>query len=169
MPWLLVFPGHQQPWYWQWSLNWTLPSTRKDFNGLCLYYVEKWKKMQNIILRISMIRVKVSWGKVVSLISLQQHLIHHWVDGVYGLVKHLHSLMGYWFDGLTHCPLGGATLIISIFSAIDLMWMVQDSTDDKSTLVQVMAWCRQAPSHYLSQCWPRSLSSYGVTRPQCVN
>ena len=32
----------------------------------------------------------------------------------------------------------------------------------KSTLVQVMAWCRQAPSHYLSQCWPRSMSSYGI-------
>ena len=39
---------------------------------------------------------------------------------------------------------------------------------DQSTLVQVMAWRRQATSHYLSQCWPRSLSSYGVTRPQCV-
>ena len=24
-----------------------------------------------------------------------------------------------------------------------------------------MAWCRQATSHYLSQCWPRSMSSYG--------
>ena len=31
-----------------------------------------------------------------------------------------------------------------------------------------MAWCRQATSHYLSQCWPRSLSPYGVTRPQWV-
>ena len=37
-----------------------------------------------------------------------------------------------------------------------------------STLVQVMAWCRQATSHYLSQCWPRSLSPYGVTGPQWV-
>ena len=44
-----------------------------------------------------------------------------------------------------------------------------DFTDDQSTLVQVMAWCRQATSHYLSQCWPWSLSSYGVTRPQWVN
>ena len=26
--------------------------------------------------------------------------------------------------------------------------------------------CRQATSHYLSQCWPRSLSPNGVTRPQ---
>ena len=29
-----------------------------------------------------------------------------------------------------------------------------------------MAWCRQATSHYLSQCWPRS--PYGVTKPQWV-
>ena len=39
----------------------------------------------------------------------------------------------------------------------------------RSTLVQVMTWCRQATSHYLSQCWPRSLLPYGVTRPQWVN
>ena len=35
-----------------------------------------------------------------------------------------------------------------------------------SILVQVMAWCRQATSHYLSKCWPWSLSQYGVIRPQ---
>ena len=35
-----------------------------------------------------------------------------------------------------------------------------------------MAWCHQAPSHYLSQCWPRSMSSpspYDIRRPQRVN
>ena len=32
-----------------------------------------------------------------------------------------------------------------------------------------MAWCHQATSHYLSQCWPSSMSPYGVTRPQWVN
>ena len=32
-----------------------------------------------------------------------------------------------------------------------------------------MAWCHQATSHYLSQCWPRSISPYGITRPQWVN
>ena len=47
--------------------------------------------------------------------------------------------------------------------------MPQNPSGDKSTLVQVMAWCRQATSHYLSQCCPRSLSPYGVTRPQWVN
>ena len=41
-------------------------------------------------------------------------------------------------------------------------------TDDKSTLVQVMAWCLQATSHCLKQCWPRSMSPYGGTRPWWV-
>ena len=31
-----------------------------------------------------------------------------------------------------------------------------------------MAWCHQATSHYLSQCWPKSLSPYGITRPRWV-
>ena len=52
---------------------------------------------------------------------------------------------------------------------ITLRWMPQDLTDDKSTLVQVMAWCRQATSHYLGQWWTRSMSPDGVTRPQWVN
>ena len=51
---------------------------------------------------------------------------------------------------------------------ISLRRKPQDLTDDKSTLVQVMAWCRQATSHYLSQCWPRSMSPNGITRLQWV-
>ena len=46
--------------------------------------------------------------------------------------------------------------------------MPQDLTNDKLTLIHVMAWCRQASSHCLNQCWPRSPTPYGVTRPQCV-
>ena len=51
---------------------------------------------------------------------------------------------------------------------IVLRWMPLDLTDDKSTLVQVMAWCHQATSYYLSQCWPRSTSPNGVITPQWV-
>ena len=51
---------------------------------------------------------------------------------------------------------------------IAFRWMPLDLTDNKSTLVQVMIWCRQATSHYLSQCWPRSLLPYGITLPQWV-
>ena len=46
--------------------------------------------------------------------------------------------------------------------------MPLDLTDDKSILVLVMAWCHQATSHYLSQCWPRSILPNGITRPQWV-
>ena len=56
-----------------------------------------------------------------------------------------------------------------ISSETALIWMSLDFTDDQSTLVQVMAWCHQATSHYLSQYWPKSLLPYGVTRPQWVN
>ena len=60
---------------------------------------------------------------------------------------------------------------IEHFCEIDLRCMPQDLSDDLSTLVQVMAWCHQATSHYLSQCscWPWFMSPYGVTRPHWVN
>ena len=32
-----------------------------------------------------------------------------------------------------------------------------------------MAWCHQGTSHYLGQCWPSSMSLYGVTGTQWVN
>ena len=57
----------------------------------------------------------------------------------------------------------------SISGKIVLKWMPMDFTDGKSTLVQVKAWCHQATSHYLSQCWPRCLSPYGIIRPQWVH
>ena len=52
-----------------------------------------------------------------------------------------------------------------ISSEIALMWMPMNLTDDKSPLVQVMEWCHQETRHYLSQCWPRSMVQYGITRP----
>ena len=44
---------------------------------------------------------------------------------------------------------------------IAITWMSLHLTDDKSTLVQVMAWCCRASSHYLTKCWPRSMESLG--------
>ena len=37
-----------------------------------------------------------------------------------------------------------------------------------STLVQVVAWCRQATSHYRSQCWSSSMSPYDIARTQWI-
>ena len=84
---------------------------------------------------------------------------------------------------LTHWPLGDVAVISKLWflkliswthitcaaCKIVVRWIPQNSIDDKSTLVQVMARCRQVTSHHLSQCWPRSMSPYGVTRLQWVN
>ena len=48
-------------------------------------------------------------------------------------------------------------------------WMSQDTYDDESILVEVMAWRRKVASHCLSQCWPRFMPWYNVTRPQWAN
>ena len=60
-------------------------------------------------------------------------------------------------------------LRIEFMSISWLRGVIKSTFDDNSTLVQVMAWCRQAASHYLSQCWPKAMASYGITRPQWVN
>ena len=48
-----------------------------------------------------------------------------------------------------------------------LRWMQQKSFDDESTLVLVMACCRQAGNR-LSQYWLWLMLPCGVTRPSCV-
>ena len=71
---------------------------------------------------------------------------------------------------LTHWPLRDVPEIFFIFfQLIVLIWMSQNHIDCKSALVQVMAWCHQATSHYLSQCCPISMLPYSITRPQWVN
>ena len=50
-----------------------------------------------------------------------------------------------------------------------LRWMSVDLIDDRSKFVQVVAWCRQATSHCLNQCWSRYMAPYGVTKPQWVD
>ena len=77
----------------------------------------------------------------------------------------------YGGDELTHWSLGDHAVVIFIVKQnsslstcceIALRWMPQNVTIQKSTLVQVMAWCHQAPSHYLSQCWPICMLPFGT-------
>ena len=42
-----------------------------------------------------------------------------------------------------------------------LRWLPRGLGNNKSSLVQVMAWCCHATSHYLSPSWCRSMSPYG--------
>ena len=109
--------------------------------------------------------------------ALNMFPLKHWHYSTKWLVKchetwwHLNSMVpGRWGCNL---KLVISKLIwkinsLSISREIALRWMLQDLIDDKSTLVQVMAWCLQAASHYLSQCCPRSMTSYGVSGPQWV-
>ena len=66
---------------------------------------------------------------------------------------------------LTHWPLGGLDKILDkgfltilvidgwgISCETAVIRLSLDVSEDKSKLVQVMAWCHQATSHYLSQC-----------------
>ena len=52
---------------------------------------------------------------------------------------------------------------------IVLRWMPQNHSNEISRLVQVMSWCQHTPSHYLIQCWPRSMLPYSITRTQWIN
>ena len=45
MPWLLVSPGHQQPWYWLCRIGRSLSYISKDFNHLCHVNVGQWHEM----------------------------------------------------------------------------------------------------------------------------
>ena len=52
---------------------------------------------------------------------------------------------------------------------IALMWMPKNINNGKAKFLQIMAWYCQATSHYLSQCWLRSMTPYGITMPQSSN
>ena len=63
------------------------------------------------------------------------------------------EICGCYFKCLiVKCNSVNDTLVI--FNWIGLKWMPKYFTRDKLTLVEVMAWCHQAPSHYLNQCKP---------------
>ena len=81
----------------------------------------------------------------------------HWAMG--NLNHILGKLFSRWFYWL---------ITWGISCEVALRWMSLDFID-KLILIQVIAWCRQATSHYLSQCCPRSLSPCSITRLQLVN
>ena len=93
---------------------------------------------------------------VVCLVWLYYHVLTHWPLRYFNLNLYFQVIVKLFFYKwwlrylLWNCP-------------------QMNATDDKSTLVQVMAGCRQATSHYLSQCWPWSMSPNCATRPQWVN
>ena len=52
---------------------------------------------------------------------------------------------------------------------IALKWVLQNIFKDKSSLVKLMDWCRQATRNYMSQCWPSFIRRYVITRQWSVD
>ena len=80
------------------------------------------------------------------------------------------------YNGFTHCGLKqNVCFEKNIFNRIIFMtqirgafkeicfWYAPHSRYVKSVLVQVMAWCCQAPSYYLILWWSRSIMPYGIS------
>ena len=72
----------------------------------------------------------------------------------------------YWYTNVLYFSNPFYEGLRSTSCEIALGWVPRNPIDDKSTLIQLMTWSRQATSHYQKRCWPGSISPYGVTRPQ---
>ena len=93
------------------------------------------------------------------------------------VVTHIYAR---WWPSFPHilapgrCGCYHKLVIFKLISRIDISWafsmkLSQVFTNNQSILAQIMAWCCQATSHYRSQCWPRSMSPYYITRLQWGN
>ena len=94
-----------------------------------------------------------------------------WVNQCFWCLSH-HKLTLIFSLVSGRCDCNLRLLIFKLMWRIDIQrisceiarrWMPQDLTEDKSALVQLMAWCHQETSNYLKQCWPRSMSPYSIT------
>ena len=69
------------------------------------------------------------------------------------------SLIAYFINSLVpgRCSCNYTSIIFILISRMDIVSISCE------TLVQVMAWCHQATSYCLSQCWPRCVWPYGAS------
>ena len=54
---------------------------------------------------------------------------------------------------------------LGIHHDIVIRWMPHDLTNEKSTLVILMAWNPQATRHYHTQCWTSCMSAFRISKP----
>ena len=73
---------------------------------------------------------------------------YEWIIPVCDVDNTTNKLIGFAISSMPFTPI----------NSLALGWISKKSFDDESTLDQLMAWCRQATSHYLSRCWPRFMS-----------
>ena len=72
------------------------------------------------------------------------------------IFNHFQWALSWWssFSGPTKMKTFASSLRLFLQKCIGVCVV---GSKRKFTLAQIMAWCRQATSHYLNQCWPRSL------------
>ena len=106
-------------------------------------------------------------------LTICQHWFREWLGAC---LAPSHYLDQWWPSSLMHICSTRERWVKAVISKhmstscdIALRWMPQNTFDDKSTLIQVMAWCCLATRHNLNQRWPRSMPLHGVTSPQCVD
>ena len=151
MPWLLELLGQQQPWYWLCRIDRYFSYLRKDFS--CLYHVrvEGWHCELYVFVpseKFSIWRVD-EWIKPAWIWSTWCELL---TSRKYDTKIKIKSLI--------HCH-ENLFLIYQInmieinsLRPSDAIWRQRSG----STLVQVMACCLTAPSHYLNQSGMRVFS-----------
>ena len=126
---------------------------------------------------IELLKLNSSVSRETRLLMSSMHCTDcQWKDDCWKISREWAMALNSSAPGTSGCYCKNASFnlvsLISIFRSSRknaIRWMPQNCTDGKSTLVQVMAWCHQATSHYLSWCWPRYMSPYGVNRLQWFN
>ena len=92
-------------------------------------------------------------------------IVYCWIQNLYSKIR-INPLAPGRFELNYRYVIFKLVLVIDgwgIFCVIAPGWSSPNLTDDKSTSAQVMAWCHQATSHYLNQCWPIYVCLFLVT------
>ena len=119
------------------------------------------------------------WNQIKIYRVWNEKLYHH-ILGIYIMTCELVMIMIYEIHTINSLASGkcgcnyaffkhtAANYTVSISYETASRWMPQDNIDDESALVQVMACCLMATSHYLNQCWPSSLRHICKATPPWV-
>ena len=106
-------------------------------------------------------------------IGVSPHNVYHWVDSKNHILQYLHCIHWWlWSISKSYNTLRPEPnrwyLAGNILECIFLIENVDVFIQSLLKLVQVMAWCCRQTCHYLNQCCPQCLTSYGITRPRSV-
>ena len=84
-------------------------------------------------------------------------------------ILHSTPILSFYTDAVLTLCIRDICLVQSpTYARLQIAERLLNASDYNSTMMQLMAWCSQATNHYMSKCWPRTLSPHGATRPRSV-